>query len=168
MGLIYQPNYIPPQPMPDVEERVRKELQAIDPLLDITWVDDVVPNPAHQLYEGRYALICRWPASDGRWQAVREDGYTDAYDMLGWFCEDPANADSIPQDPYNMMALIYKLLQNADSEEAPWYERMSQVFGKNLDRMRDNKQMLDDEVTEIAERSYSEFEYKNPQFGYGD
>jgi hypothetical protein len=169
MGLIFNPYYIPPQPIPQVEEMIRQELARIDPLLDILWIDEVYPNEVQEVYEGRYALIVRWPSTDGRWIAVREEGYTEAYDLLGWFCEDVSDAESVPQDPYSMMSLVYDLLHNADNEEAPWYDRMKQVFDKNLDKMRENKQMLDDEIEEIADRTYVEdFEYSNPRVGYGD
>lgn len=154
MGLIYNPNYFPPQPIPHVEAMVRKELQRIDHLLDILWVPDVYPNGAQGVVEGRYGLICRWPKSDGRWKLVREEGYTDAFDLLGWFCEDMDDASTVPNSPETMMQLVYERLGNADNEAAPWYDRMKQVFGKNIDLMRERKNVLDETVEEMAEEEW--------------
>lgn len=169
MGKLYLPNYRPPQPIRGEEERVRQELQKIDRLLDIMWFDGIYYNEGQGCWEGRYGLVVHWPPTDGRWKDVREQGYTEAYDLLGWFAEDIHDAGSIPQSPYMMMRKVYDLLANADNESAPWYSRMKQVFAKNLEHQESLMSEIEAEVEEEAERTYVEdFKYKAPRVGYGD
>lgn len=142
--MLYGPDGSPlqevaPGPNPLTEERVNAELQSLDTLLHIRWINGAYYNQEKDRDEGRYALCCHWPQVDKRWIEVREGGCDSqaAWDIMGWFCEDMHDASSVPQTPESMMAKAYELLSSADNTRQPWAERMASAMGKNAKRRKD-------------------------------
>ena len=143
-----------PGPNPFTEERVNKELQSLDSLLHIRWVENVYANQTTQQMEGRYAMCCHWPKVDKRWEEVRSGGCDPAaaFDIMGWFCEDIHDANTVPQDPESIMHKMMELLHNADNERQPWAERMAGTAQHNKDL---KKQKVKD-AGDLAERAVKE------------
>ena len=144
----------PPGPNSLTEERVNAELQSLDTLLHIRWVENAYANEAEQRFEGRYALCCYWPKIDKRWEEVRSEGCDPAaaFDIMGWFCEDIHDASTVPRDPESIMNKMLELLHNADNERQPWAERMAGTAQHNKDLKR--QKVI--EAGEIAERAAKE------------
>jgi len=145
---------VPPGPNPLTEERINRDLHALDTLLHIRWIENAYANHDEDRFEGRYALCCHWPQVDGRWEEVRAGGCDPAaaYDWMGWFCEDMTDAASVPQDPESMMSKVYELLSKADNERQPWAVRMASAMEKNAKR---RKEILRD-AGDLAQRAAEE------------
>jgi hypothetical protein len=136
--------YIPPQPNPTTEARVREHLKRMDELLDIRWQPAWVFNTEQQQMEGRYVLIAEWPYSDprrARWDVHRGD----TFDILGAFTTDVSDPQSTPADPESVLELVVKRLGEADGTRMPHLKRMKQVAEHNQ-RVRDQQkaQVLSD------------------------
>ena len=139
---------IPPAPSADTEQRVRDVLRDMDTLLDVMWVPTVFWNKSKHRWEGRYALICRWPRSDGRWQEVQSGKVPeqDAYDIIGWLCEDMQDAQSVPQSSEGIANRVVELLGRIDNTRYPWKQRMLATVEKN----RKRNQALKNEALDLA------------------
>src|SRR5258708_40365601 len=83
-----------PEPHEGAALAVRARLRGIDSLLDVRSCPCAVWDAKAKDYEGRYALIVRWPSSDSRWEMVRSGEIGEAFDILGWFAEDLHDPDS--------------------------------------------------------------------------
>lgn len=145
---------VPPGPSEGLEQRVNDELQRLDTLLHIRWIEKAYFNQRHQRFEGRYALCCWWPKVDKRWQWVQQSKMSadEAFDIMGWFCEDIHNAESVPQKPLAMMDKVYELLSSADNTHRPWADRMAEITAANA---RHRRQMIDN-ITELAGKAAAE------------
>jgi len=139
-----------PEPNPDVEQRIRAELQSLDSLLDIRWFPNAVYNPRHRDFEGRYSLICNWPQSDKRWEMVQSGEIGDAFDSLGWFCEDIHDPESVPVAPDSIMSKVLELLGKCDNTQHPWRERMKELVEKNAKVRKQRQQEVVDRAEDIA------------------
>ena len=142
MGLIVVPGYQPPQPNPELEKKVVKELREMtgERLLGMLWVPRIVWNQAQEAWEGRYALVCKYPENDPRRKAFQE-GETDIdYEILGWFCKDMQNAESMPVEPDAIWNRVLELLAKADNTKLDWKVRLKQVAEKNAKAREQRKQ----------------------------
>lgn len=149
-----RPLSIPPQPNEMRAERVRRELKKIDGLLDIQWFPTAVWNPKYERYEGRYGLTVRWPMSDPRWELYQEGEIGEPFDLLGWFCEDPHDANSVPVAPDAVQARTRELLGRCDNERESWKVRMRRAFEKNAEHREEMKQEAVEMAAEEAHRRY--------------
>lgn len=141
-----------PVPNPEIEAKVKQELATIDSLLDLIWVEGVVLNARHNQYEGRYALVCRWPMGDKRWGMIQsgEIGNT-PYDILGWFTEDVQNAESPSFEPSAIDERVMKLLASADNNRVDWKIRLASSAQNNIDRKKKIQQdFLENQGHDIA------------------
>jgi hypothetical protein len=158
-----------PTPNESVEARVNVELQThLDALLFIRWVPMAVWNAPAGRGEGRYALMCRWPSADLRWQWVQDGRHdpNEACDMLGWFCEDMSNANSVPVQPDAMLERVRILLGKCDNTRFPWAERMKQCVEHNAaQRAKLKKDALDNEAHEAAHDAYYKSSLAARSFG---
>jgi hypothetical protein len=154
--MLYSPagtplNLPPPGPSPQTEALVNAELQKLDTLLHIRWLPIAAWNAAQQRYEGRYALCCFWPDIDKRRQWVRDGTHdpNEAYDSMGWFCDDIMNANSLPREPMAVMHKVLELLGSADNTRVPWAARMRSTIAHNAER----KEQVRKRAAEIAGRA---------------
>ena len=139
-----------PEPQPDAEDRVRKQLKSIDDLLDVRWFPYAIWNERHHSFEGRYALVCRWPLEDKRWELYQKGEIEDAVDMLGWFCEDMQNAASMPVSVDSIERKVIELLGKCDGTRVPHAVRMRQIVEKNAKLRKDRKQEILDRTEEVS------------------
>lgn len=146
------PAYVPPTPNERIEEKVREELKNIDGLLDIQWFPTAVYNETHDTFEGRYGLIVEWPSQDPRWKLYREGEIGEPFDLLGWFCEDERDADSVPLDRGAIRHKAIELLAACDNAKESWKRRMARVLEHNeRQREKNRKRFLDRHVHEAAQ-----------------
>lgn len=139
------------------ESRVNAELQALDSLLHIKWMPNavgVLGKPGER--EGRYALCSRWPSIDPRQEWVRKGEYDpdSAFDILGWFCEDLQDAESVPAEPESILHKVLELLHRCDNTKFPWRKRMAEVIEHNKKRQAKMKEEAVDEVKDMAADQY--------------
>ncbi len=148
--------YVPPTPDSETEKRLRNTLQSLDELLDIMWVPVVFYNQRHQHWEGRYALTCRWPRADGRWKEVYEGRVpeVDAYDIVGWLCEDMQDPQSVPTGADGITDRVFSLLGSMDNTRYPWKDRMLKAIGKNAARQKSLKDEALDLTHDVASYYY--------------
>lgn len=137
------------------EERVNRELQALDTLLHIRWMPFAVGVPGGER-EGRYALCSYWPQIDPRREWVKKGEYSpeDAFDILGWFCEDLHDAESVPENPEAILRKVLELLHKCDNTRQPWRKRMAECIENNKRRFQKVKEAALDEVTDMAADQY--------------
>lgn len=139
-----------PEPNTDTEERVRTMLKSMDELLDIKWFPYAVFNQKYNDFEGRYALVCKWPQGDKRWSLYQSGEIEDPYDMFGWFCEDIHDANSVPVAADSIERKVLELLHRCDEQRIPHAQRMRQHFEKNAKlREKRNAEVLN-QAGEIA------------------
>lgn len=119
------------QPNEDQEVAVRQILKGMDPLLDIKWFPHAVGS------EGRYALVCRWPQADRRWE-LHQSGEIggEPIDILGWFVEPDDhgglhNGTGVPVEPMLLMDKICEWLGAMDNSRQPWRDRMLKAVEHN-------------------------------------
>lgn len=148
--------YTAPTPNVFTEERVNAELHLIDNNLFIKWVPTAYWNEKFQRFEGRYALMCWWLDLDKRRGDVRSGKHPpeDAYDLIGWFCEDIHRAASVPQDPAAMLPILKNLLGHMDCAKEPAKVRMMQAAAKNVERKKKLKEEMQDIVVDEAATQY--------------
>lgn len=132
------------------EEKVRKQLKELDALLDVKWIPHVIVNPRSQQMEGRYALICQWPQIDKRWEMYQKGEISENYDILGWFCEDMQDAESVPVDLDSIERKVVELLGKCDNERFPWRGRMKDVVSKNAKVRKERQQEVIDQAEDVA------------------
>lgn len=125
-----------PAPSAELERTLTATLAGMDPLLGVKWLPSVVWNARLQRMEGRYALTCRWPSLDSRWQMVQagEIGETDAFDAIGWLCEDMQDPQSVPTSTDGIQDRVLALLGSMDNLRYPWKSRMIGTIEKNRQR----------------------------------
>ena len=139
-----------PEPNVETEERVRIMLKSMDELLDIKWFPYAIFNQQFNDYEGRYALVCKWPQGDKRWSLYQSGEIEDPYDMFGWFCLDIHDANTVPVDADSIENKVLELLHNCDEQRMPHTRRMAQMVDKNADLRRRRKAEMLDQAGEIA------------------
>lgn len=139
-----------PEPNVALEERIRPQLQALDSLLDIKWMPMAVYNPKHRDFEGRYALICNWPQGDKRWALYQTGEIEEHFDMLGWFCTDMHDPESVPVSPDSIDQKVFDLLYRCDAERLPHLTRMAQTVEKNAKLRKSRRDGIMDQVEEVA------------------
>lgn len=145
-----------PEPMSEDDERnVRAELRSIDSLLDLRFVPNVYAGKTGD--EGRYALICRWPQSDKRWELFQRGELGEAFDILGWYTTDVHSANSVPTRPDEVWELTHRLLASADNDLLPWRKRLANAAQANIDLKKKRRQdFLDGEGHELIAESRRE------------
>lgn len=134
-----------PAPSATLERELREVLERLDSLLDVAWVPTVFYNQRHDRWEGRYALICRWPRQDSRWGEVQSGKVPehDAYDIIGWLCSDMQDPQSMPTGE-GIVERVLALLGTMDNTRYPWKQRMMNTIGKNAAALKSTKdEMLD-------------------------
>ncbi len=145
--------YIPPAPNPYTEERVRAELQKLDRLLDIRWHPGWVWNQRQQCLEGRYLLICYWPPGDKRYSSLDCTHNGETFDILGVFCQDVHNANSVPVSPESMLNVVIELLGKCDGMRKPHLQRIKEIQEHNRTQHERLKKSMMDEALEGAEQA---------------
>lgn len=155
---IYGPNgsplYVKPEPNELVEERVRAELKKLDSLLDIRWFPTAVYNKRRDTFEGRYGLIVRWPQTDRRWKLYRKGEIGEPFDLLGWFCEDVQDANSVPLDPDAVWRRTRELLAKCDNTRQSWRARMRYAVENNKKVREDRAEQVREAARQAAEIQY--------------
>lgn len=147
---------------PDREEKARRILKDIDPLLDLRWMDVLK----------RYALVCRWADSDKRWEMYRSGEIGECEDIIGWFVEPDdggniGNGERLPLDPLTMMDVVVRYLGRMDNSRQPWKDRMRASVAHNAKVTRERRQAIVDETVEAAEYYQKKF-FSEPIVGLGD
>lgn len=141
-------------PTPEREDRVRRELQAHDPRLDITWnpvavvVRDV--NEDVESYYGRYALIYWLSDNDPLVAYARRTGQKGLYQNLGWFCKDVTNAETDPVPPDELLPRVFEWLGAMDNERENWRQRVREVEEANRQLYESQKRDFRDEAVQRA------------------
>lgn len=152
---VYSQVHSRPEPQPDAEERVRTMLKSIDSLLDVKWYHHAIWNEREKAMEGRYALVCRWPYGDKRWELYQSGQIEDPVDMLGWFCEDIHDATSIPVDVDSIERKVVELLGKCDGERMSHTKRMRQIVEKNAKVRQQHRAPITDSAQEMAESLFN-------------
>lgn len=148
--------YAPPAPSETTEAELRTWLKGIDPLLDVKWQPVVYWNKRHLHWEGRYALMVNWPTADKRWSQV-QSGEVDpkqANDIVGWFCEDMSDPQSMPTTLDTMETRVMNLLGQMDNTRYPWKQRMMGTIEKNKKVHATMKSEALDQVGDEADYLY--------------
>src|SRR5581483_7017023 len=117
-------NYTRPERNEQLEAKVDAELKQLDSLLGIQWFEAVKYNERQNVYEGRYALTCRWPQSDKRWELYQRGEIGEPFDILGWFTDDMFDGNSAAVDPEMIWNKTLELLASADNTRHPWKDRL--------------------------------------------
>lgn len=156
MSMLITPGRTRPEPLaPEQEEEVRKSLKELDSLLDIKWLPYCRMGSDGEL-EGRYALICTWPAADGRWKLYRSGDIGEPFDILGyyevgmdgrpqWFGQGNAEEPHRPVDPREVHRQALELLGKMDNTREPWKDRVRKVAEENAAlRERRRKEAADE------------------------
>lgn len=133
-----------------MEQRIRERLTQLDTLLDVQWFPYAVFNQRHKDFEGRYALVCKWPQGDARWALFQSGEIEHAFDMLGWFCTDLHDANSTPVGLDAIDNKVFELLASCDGTRIPHAKRMAQILEKN-DKLKQSRiDKVLDQAGEIA------------------
>jgi len=144
---------------PRSEEEVRSWLKEVDPLLDIRWFDTPVRSSRGRHAEGRYAILCRWPEADSRWEMYRSGEIGDCHDILGW-CVEPdgetglQSADGKPVNPDTIRERIAHWLGRMDCTREPWRKRMQRTV-ENNERLRKQR------IAEVVDATMDEVETRH-------
>lgn len=141
-----------PGPTPGAEAVMRERVKSMDELLDIRWFATAYWNGLKGRWEGRYALVSKWPKSDPRWQMVfsGEIAPDDAEDLIGWMTEDMGDANSVPVSLEAMENRVCTLLHSCDEAQFPWKKRMAQIIEKNAAVRRKKKTDAGDHAFDVA------------------
>lgn len=139
-----------------IEARVNAELQSLDSLLFIKWIPTAYFNQRYKRFEGRYALCCKWPQADKRMEWVQQGKHdpAEAFDALGWFCENIHDGSSVPVNPEHMLDKAKELLSKCDNSRTPWRDRLVKAFAKNVDARQKAKKLALDMAHEEAIDAY--------------
>lgn len=138
--MIVTPERTQPERMPEHrEEKVRQALKELDELLDIKWVPLVRIRNGKP--EGRYALICRWPSIDKRWEMYRRGEIGEPFDIMGYFeTQDGEMAwhagGGEPVNPDMVMDQTLELLGKCDNTRQSWKTRLEQSARNNRELVR--------------------------------
>lgn len=139
-----------PEPNEATEARVREQLQSMDSLLDIKWFPQAVYNPKHKDLEGRYALVCKWPQGDPRWELHQTGEIELPFDRLGWFTTDIQDPEATPVAPDSIENKVMELLSKCDGTKMPHLKRMIQVVEKNKQVTKERQKGILDQVEDIT------------------
>lgn len=139
-----------PEPNQETEARVREQLQNLDSLLDIKWFPHAVYNPRYKDLEGRYALVCKWPQGDPRWELFQKGEIELPYDRLGWFTTDIQDPESIPVAPDSIHNKVMELLSKCDGTKQPHLARMAQVVDRNAKVAKERQKEVLDQVHDVT------------------
>lgn len=143
--------YSRPEQNPALEEKIRTQLKSIDSLLDIKWMPHAVFSEKGGELEGRYCLACDWPTGDSRWEMYQTGEIQEHFDMLGWFCTDIHDANSVPVEIDSIESKVIELLGKCDNTRHSWRDKMKQIVEKNAKVRKDKKQVYLDQTQDIAE-----------------
>lgn len=140
-------------------QRINEELGRLSELLHVRWMPMAAPRPGGGR-EGRYAFCSYWAESDGRRQWVRDGTYApqDAFDILGWACEDIFQASSAPVPPEQCLSRITEMLYHCDNTRFPWRRRMTEVIEHNK---RQREQVRRDTVDELHDAAVDSYYHSN-------
>lgn len=143
---------LPPAPSAETERTLRDVLRGMDELLDVMWHPRIFWNARQLRWEGRYALTCRWPRADARWSMVQsgEQPEDQAYDIIGWLCEDMQDPQSLPTSTDGIQDRVLQLLGAMDNTRYPWKGRMLSAIEKNRKRQADVKNEVLDLTHDVA------------------
>lgn len=134
-----------------VEQRVRAALQQLDSLLDVRWYPYAAYNPRTESYEGRSALVCRWPIGDKRYEMIRSGEIgDDPYDILGYFTDDMQNADSPAVSVDAIESKVIDLLASADNQRVGWRDRMLKTVENNRRVRAEARRVQNDMLHDLA------------------
>jgi hypothetical protein len=151
-------SYVPPAPgpSPELEATLRDTLEKLDALLGVRWVAHASFNQLQQRFEGRYALTCRWPKIDKRWEWVYDGKHPEqeACDIIGWLCEDMQDPNSVPTTPDGITDRVLTLMGTMDNDRYPWKERMMATTRKNAKLHQTLKNDVLDLTHGVAEYYY--------------
>lgn len=143
-------------------KRYRAELQSIDSLLDIVWVDNIKYNAEHRSLEGAYAVACHFRADDPRRELFRSGKMDNDYEIICWLSKDIDNAELNVRDPAEIWPKVLAKLRSADNTVANWKHRLAAAAEKNIEaKKRRNKDFLDGFVHDQASY-YRELALKTP------
>lgn len=120
------------------------------------WVENIVFNERQRAFEGRYALACKWRQGDKRYQ-LAQTGEIDpqsTYDILGWFCEDMQNANSVPIDPDGAIDLALRLISESDLAKHNFYDRMRSTIEHNRNLRRKVREEAGQMAEDEAKQAY--------------
>ena len=144
-----------PEPDPEGEARVRAFLETLDSLLDIQWFPNVRWDPRQDTWQGRYALVCRWPQEDRRWELYRSGEIGDCHDILGWFTEavraqvpDWQEGEALPTSLDGIEGAILDMLGRQDNTRTSWMQRMKASVEANAARRKKVMEEAQDEILE--------------------
>lgn len=165
-----------PQQMPaEREDEVRQTLKELDPLLDLKWLPFARVR-ADGSYEGRYALTCKWPQNDGRWELYRRGEIGEPYDILGIFeveegkdgilWHSDGTKQAMPVSPDMVMDRTLELLAECDSEREDWKERVRRSAEHNRELVRKRREEMVDEAKQGLQY-YQKKLRKEPIVGVG-
>jgi len=143
-----------PERQPEAEQQVREKLQQIDSLLDVIWFQHAVYNRRYDDFEGRYALVCNWPIGDPKWQLYQSGEMQTHHDVLGWFCEDIHDANSMPVSVDSIENKVIELLGKCDGRRMPHTKRMAEIVQKNAKLRKQRRESTLDQVEEMAGTMY--------------
>lgn len=134
------------------EQRIRDVLQRMDSLLDIRWFRHAFFNERHEVFEGRYALVCKWMPNDKRWELVQtgEIAEEEAIDLLAWFTRDKQNAETPPVEEGAIENLALELLGSIDATRFPFKQRMLSIAEKNVAARKNRR-------AEVLDEAHDEF-----------
>ena len=141
-----------PEPLPaEKEEEVRQALKRLDILLDLKWFPMVRQGPRGE-FEGRYALTCRWPQADKRWEMYHNGEIGEPYDILGMFETENGEmrwhggegAEAV--DPSMVMDRALELLGQCDNTRESWKQRLAKSARHNRELVRKRRQGVLDET----------------------
>lgn len=113
-------------------KRYREELQSIDSLLDIVWVDNIKYNAEHRSLEGAYAVACHFRAEDPRRELFRSGQMDNDYEIICWLSKDIDNAELAIKDPAEIWPKVLEKLRSADNTVAGWKHRLAAAAEKNI------------------------------------
>lgn len=139
-----------PEPNADTEARVRETVQNLDSLLDIKWFPKAIFNHKYGDFEGRYALVCKWPQGDPRWELFQKGEIELPYDRLGWFCTDVQDPESIPVSPDSIENIVMELLSKCDGTRLTHLQRMKQVVERNKKITKERQKEVLDQTEDVA------------------
>ena len=78
----------------------------------------------------------------------------DAFDIIGWFCDDMQDANSTPKEPASVLRKVLELLYKCDNTRFPWRKRMAEVIEKNKRRQEKIVEEAVDEMKDFAADHY--------------
>jgi hypothetical protein len=138
------------------EDAVRALLKELDPLLGLVWLPFARYSPDGRP-EGRYALTCRWPQQDMRWELYHSGEIGEPFDILGmfetqgdgmaWFGSG-SDQQNAAIEPDAVMDRTIELLGKMDNTRFPWRDKLRKNSEHNLALRRKRQQEVVDEAVD--------------------